>query len=417
MQTVHVRAAEEAELDRLARLWHEGWHESHAPIVPADLTRLRTLESFRQRLHDALADIRVVGAPGDPAGFCVIARNLPLSLRAGGALATSRMLSYYSVGASSVQGALGRRRVPEILAYCGELAAKADSPYAHAFLAFAHGMVGFLQGHWRESQQHFQRAEQVFTQDCTGVAWELATTRLFPLWNLLHMGQYKELRRLAPALWQEGRERGDLYLATSIGSGPHPAAELMAGHPDEAMALLDEALSQWTRQKYSLQFVTAAVNRAWIHLYKDEGGKALEFLNQEWPALKKHHYLRLSGSRQWLYFARAQAALSVGQYSAAERDAWRLASDATHFAKILASVVRAGCARMRGSEPKCIALLEEAGSEFDASGMRMLAAAVRYRLGGLTGNRCLIEEASRVMSSEGIVDPERYASIFANGFQ
>jgi len=46
----------------------------------------------------------------------------------------------------------------------------------------------------------FQRAEQVFTQECTGVAWELATTRLFPLWNLLHMGHYSELRRLAPAL-------------------------------------------------------------------------------------------------------------------------------------------------------------------------------------------------------------------------
>jgi ribosomal protein S18 acetylase RimI-like enzyme len=60
------------ELDRLASLWHEGWHESHAPIVPADLTRLRTLESFRHRLQDAFADIRVVGPLGDPLGFCVI---------------------------------------------------------------------------------------------------------------------------------------------------------------------------------------------------------------------------------------------------------------------------------------------------------------------------------------------------------
>src|SRR6185437_5125293 len=114
----------------------------------------------------------------------------------------------------------------------------------------------------------------------------------------------------------------------------------MAGHPDEAMALLDEALSRWTRQKYSLQFVTAAIIRTWIHLYKGEGAMALEFLNREWPALKKHHYLRLSGSRQWLYFARAQAALSVGQHRAAERDARRLAGDTTVFAKILARLVR-----------------------------------------------------------------------------
>jgi hypothetical protein len=191
----------------------------------------------------------------------------------------------------------------------------------------------------------------------------------------------------------------------------------MAGHPDEAMALLDEALSQWTRQKYSLQFVTGAVIRAWIHLYRGEGTAALEFLNQEWPALKKHYYLRLSGSRQWLYFARAQAALSAGQHGAAERDARRLASDATLFAKILAKLVRAGCARMRGSKPACIALLEEAAPEFDATRMTMMAAAVRYRLGELTRNRGLVEEASRAMRSEGVVDPERHTSIFANGFQ
>jgi hypothetical protein len=163
--------------------------------------------------------------------------------------------------------------------------------------------------------------------------------------------------------------------------------------------------------------VTAAVIRSWIHLYKGEGATALEFLNQEWPALKKHYYLRLSGSRQWLYFARAQAALSVGQYRAAERDARRLARDTTLFAKILAKLVRAGCARTRGSEPECIALLEETATEFDAIRMSMMAAAVRYRLGELTGNRCLIEEASRMMRSEGVVDPERHASIFANGFQ
>lgn len=69
---MQVRNADASEIDRIAELWHEGWHESHAPIVPAELTRLRTFESFRQRLLDALADIRVVGPPGDPAGFCIV---------------------------------------------------------------------------------------------------------------------------------------------------------------------------------------------------------------------------------------------------------------------------------------------------------------------------------------------------------
>jgi ribosomal protein S18 acetylase RimI-like enzyme len=85
------------ELDRLASLWHEGWHESHAPIVPADLTRLRTLESFRHRLQDAFADIRVVGALGDPDGFCVIREDelyqLFVSSRARGSGAAAALIA------------------------------------------------------------------------------------------------------------------------------------------------------------------------------------------------------------------------------------------------------------------------------------------------------------------------------------
>jgi hypothetical protein len=42
-----VRSAEERELDQLARLWYDAWQDAHAQIVPAELTRLRTLESFQ----------------------------------------------------------------------------------------------------------------------------------------------------------------------------------------------------------------------------------------------------------------------------------------------------------------------------------------------------------------------------------
>ena len=67
-----VRAAEKVELDRLAKVWSDAWHEAHAQIVPAELTRLRTLESFRERLEATLANIRVAGPPGAPVGFCII---------------------------------------------------------------------------------------------------------------------------------------------------------------------------------------------------------------------------------------------------------------------------------------------------------------------------------------------------------
>lgn len=67
-----VRNAEPAELDALARLWHQTWHEGHPRIVPIELAQRRTLESFRQRLEHALPDVRVVGPLGDPLGFCIV---------------------------------------------------------------------------------------------------------------------------------------------------------------------------------------------------------------------------------------------------------------------------------------------------------------------------------------------------------
>jgi GNAT superfamily N-acetyltransferase len=67
-----VRAAEAHEIDQLAKVWFDGWRDAHEAIVPAELTRLRTLESFKQRLTAALPDIRVVGPEGAPVGFSIV---------------------------------------------------------------------------------------------------------------------------------------------------------------------------------------------------------------------------------------------------------------------------------------------------------------------------------------------------------
>ena len=69
---MEVRNAEETELDHLAKLWLASWRDAHADLVPAELVRLRTLDSFRDRLAAAIQDVRVVGPVGEPLGFCVV---------------------------------------------------------------------------------------------------------------------------------------------------------------------------------------------------------------------------------------------------------------------------------------------------------------------------------------------------------
>ncbi|MGH8251808.1 MAG: GNAT family N-acetyltransferase [Steroidobacteraceae bacterium] len=70
--TRSARSAEPAEVGCLARIWYDGWQDAHVKIVPAELGRRRTLASFHERLEAMLEHVRVVGEPGEPAGFSAL---------------------------------------------------------------------------------------------------------------------------------------------------------------------------------------------------------------------------------------------------------------------------------------------------------------------------------------------------------
>ena len=69
---ITIRSAEQTEVDQLAKVWFDAWNDAHAKIVPAELARLRTLESFRERMQKELPNVRVAGSPGEPLGFCIV---------------------------------------------------------------------------------------------------------------------------------------------------------------------------------------------------------------------------------------------------------------------------------------------------------------------------------------------------------
>lgn len=75
MQPIEIRSAKTNEINWLAQLWHDGWQDGHASILPTALAAYRTLESFRQRLRGDLASVRVAGAPGRPVGFCMVRQD------------------------------------------------------------------------------------------------------------------------------------------------------------------------------------------------------------------------------------------------------------------------------------------------------------------------------------------------------
>jgi len=69
---IHVRPAEPSDLDLLAGIWYDGWQDGHLGLLPSDLARRRTRESFRERLRAALPDVRVVPGAAPAVGFCLV---------------------------------------------------------------------------------------------------------------------------------------------------------------------------------------------------------------------------------------------------------------------------------------------------------------------------------------------------------
>lgn len=66
-----IRDAKQSDVEFAAKLWHVGWHDAHAQIVPDQLTQTRTLERFIQRTRQYLQKIRVADDSGIK-GLCLI---------------------------------------------------------------------------------------------------------------------------------------------------------------------------------------------------------------------------------------------------------------------------------------------------------------------------------------------------------
>lgn len=127
---MRIRPADPCEVDTLARLWHDGWQDAHAKILPAALARIRTLGNFRERLQAALAHVRVGEVEGAAAGFCIVEGDelyqLFVSPHARGtglaaalvADAEARMATA-GVGAAWLACAIGNQRAAHFYEKCG----------------------------------------------------------------------------------------------------------------------------------------------------------------------------------------------------------------------------------------------------------------------------------------------------------
>lgn len=72
MTRYSVRSYDPADAEGLAEVWHASWHRAHADYVPAELSALRTIQEFRDRINKHCDNLILIGPIGQPLGVCFV---------------------------------------------------------------------------------------------------------------------------------------------------------------------------------------------------------------------------------------------------------------------------------------------------------------------------------------------------------
>lgn len=67
-----VARARDGDIPELVEIWHQGWHQAHAAVVPPDLVALRTRSEFEMRTKAHLSGTHVLRIDDRIAGFFML---------------------------------------------------------------------------------------------------------------------------------------------------------------------------------------------------------------------------------------------------------------------------------------------------------------------------------------------------------
>ena len=313
----------------------------------------------------------------------------------------------------------------------GQLAERLGHPHAAGMTMMGRGVSAYLFGDWREALEVCDRAVAVFTERCTGVTWELDTSKAFAYWSLFWLGRFGEIQNRFPRLVSEAQQRGDRLAAANFTTFGGPFVFLSQDDPEAAAEAVSGVMGAWSQRDFYAQHFMTLSAHTYIDLYRGRARAAWQNLMRQWPSLKASYMLEVECVRIFMRHLRASCALAAAddpQTASADvaalvreavRDARRLERERPRYCRPLAMTIRATLAARAGQAAKAADLLAGAVPLLENDEMGIYAAAARFRrgqlMGGDTGD-ALMCQASMWMRQEKIVRPERIVALFAPSF-
>lgn len=360
------------------------------------------------------------------------ARYLMLALQAGDRFHLARALTVECAFAFAT-GRGGERQAWRAYRMARKLAEEKRDSHTTYLVGLCSGVMGIFEGmtgRWSECLVHCEEAQRLLGM-CTGVSWELGTSRILMMSAYFHRGDFQKLFPMVRTLREDAEARGDRHASTFYCVTQSYVALLAEDHPDAAREDMIDTMSKWSRERFDLIHFFDMQARTRIDIYAGRPLEARQRLNDCWPKVKRAFLHLGQFYRVFVYSLRASAALAAAAKGGkderliqtllkeADRDIRDLADENAAWAHALADSLRAPLALLRGNEPEALKRLELAAAAFDTCGMALYAAAARRRRGVLVGGgegRALVETADAWMTTQHIKNPARMANLFAPGF-
>jgi eukaryotic-like serine/threonine-protein kinase len=351
-------------------------------------------------------------------------RHLTYALKAGECYRVARALSA-EVSFVSAGGADAKAR--KMAAQAQVLVDRIDEPYTTGLLQMHSGVMTDSLGRFRESAGLCERAEEIFSEKCTGVAWELDIARIHRFDALYWLGDWARMARELPAAIAEAQRRGDLFFGNYV-RRLH-MLYLVKDEPERAREEVSRALVAWSPRGFHLQHYWSWFAQVEIDLYLGDGEAAWRRLEETWPILGgsmlqtaryvliESHHLR---ARVALAKAAQESHLPEGHarrfLKIAEDSVQRIDRTKTSWGGAAAALLRAGIASIR-NQPVSAGMLAMAERLLEADGMEAYQAASVYRQeeqDRLSGRRAA-QRARLWMDAQGVRSISRMCGLLAPG--
>jgi len=307
--------------------------------------------------------------------------------------------------------------VDELLDAADAIGHRLGDPRILAKSLFKRGMSHFLFNNFERAVEVYERAAALASEQCVGMAYDVRQGLLNAAASLIKLGQFAAAQRIAEPLLLDAVERRDWPTEKQVSGGALASIKLAADDVAAARTFLDRVQHELRCPSVILR---SEANAA-FYMYTDLPREAVRSWREEWSRIVAMGGLGVPTIRMNTLRSYACALLAAPESRRDIREAakWFRALRGHHDSYALAAraTIQALLAQHDDAAAASTSLLGDAARHYDAAGMRLHAAACRYRCAELLGDTAARTTADHVLGTNGVVCPERWVSTIVPAIQ